>query len=278
MKFYITDESNITKDDKFEFFVYGGLIIDELEIRKLSEKLLELKSNFNIAKERPIKWPNVNWNKQGELDSDVNKKIKEKILGAVSLSGCRILIYLAPHDFYHEYKIKIANLTDIKISSYIDPKKYIKAQTYALNVCSQKFNKFLESINEVGMILADNFENSNPKEIIKHCSSLYTDGVKYSSGVNTSLDRIVVPILQVNNEYSHIHQVNDVVIGAITYSMREMSENFLPIIKNNFWAGKFGDSNTIINYGINIYPKSTTTLEMTDKIKKIENKFKRLLI
>lgn len=51
MKFFITDESNITRDKKFEFFVYGGLIVDEECLYSLSKKILELKK-MQILKKR----------------------------------------------------------------------------------------------------------------------------------------------------------------------------------------------------------------------------------
>lgn len=104
-----------------------------------------------------------------------------------------------------------------------------------------------------------------------HCFDLYP------SGVDVELNRIVSPVIEMDNEYSHIHQVNDVVLGAITTSMREMEHNFLPIIRDNFL--KIGDDHsTIIDNGICIYPKRSSSPLIVQKITTLGSKFQRLLI
>jgi hypothetical protein len=268
MKFFITDETNITRNDKFDFFVYGGMVVDELELKSLSKKIISLKKGFNIKEDRPIKWPNVKWNGEGVLDLDIHSRIKSLILEMVGRSKCKIIICLSPQDFYHNNTI----IERLKIKSKIDPEKHLRTQKYALNACLGKFDKLLLDTNDFGMILADSFNEQHRTELTKHSLSLYP------SGGERELKNIVYPIIQVNNEHSHIHQINDVVLGAITYSMREMAENFLPIIKNNFWGSSDDGFLTIEGKGISIYPKKIATPQMEEKVQKLKEKFSRLIV
>jgi len=268
MKFFIIDESNIKKDEKFEFFVYGGLIVDDSEIRVLSKQLIDIKRSFNIEEKRPIKWPNFNWDNKGQLDPEIHAKIKEAVLVLVNKSSSKIIIYLSPHDFYHTWNIALG----FKLKSRMDPEKYLRAQKYAINVCLNKFNLYLSELKENGMVLADSFVEQFNHVLTEHCLSLYPDGK------DRKLDKIIYPVVQVNNECSEIHQINDVILGAITFSMREMAQNFMPIIKDNFWGASEDGFSTILNKGINIYPREIKTPQLKEKIGKLKEKFDRLMI
>ncbi len=266
MRFFITDETNIKKDDKFEFFVYGGLVISELEVKALSRKLLALKRRFNIRKERPIKWNNINWKREGILDPEIHKNIKNEILNLVNQSNAKIIISLSPHDFYHT-----KTFIGIRINTIFNHENYLRTLKFGVNTCLHRFNKYIESMHEKGIILADTFDHRYCPDMKDHCFSLYPDG----SG-EFPLSNIIYPVIQMENEYSQIHQINDIVLGAITYSMREMAENFFPIIKDNFWKGS-DNYLSIFGHGINIYPKSIATAHIQEKKEKLVQKFKRLM-
>jgi len=80
VKVYFTDETNVNRNPQLGFFIYGGIVIDEVELKPLSQSVLEAKRRFGVAKERPIKWPNINWKGKGVLDPHVHEQIKEAIL------------------------------------------------------------------------------------------------------------------------------------------------------------------------------------------------------
>lgn len=260
MKFFITDESNISKDHKFDFFIYGGLVIDEKDVRKLSEKIINIKKSFNLKKERPIKWDNINWKKEGCLDKDIHRKIKELILETISKSDCKIIICLSPQDFYHDL-----SFVD-KIKEVINSQKHKRTQEYAINSSLGRFNSYLDSLDEKGMVLADTFNTSFKEYITSHCFSIFP--IEHPN--------IIYPIIQLDNEYSQLHQINDIVLGSITCSMKEASYNFLPLLRDNFWIIN-DDITTIFRKGINIYPKNTNNPDMISKIQIVKEKFKRLL-
>ncbi|MEI8130249.1 MAG: DUF3800 domain-containing protein [bacterium] len=267
MKFLITDESNITSDDKFEFFIYGGIIVDEKELAPLCKKVLKLKSHYGIKHERPIKWTNNNWNGEGILDATIHAEFKQRILEMVSKSKCKIIVYLAPHDFYHDM-----SFVDMIIKFRINKSRQLQTTKYGMNVCLHKFNQYLESIRENGMVISDCFEQAFTSHMTGHCFSAYANGIDYSD-----LRYIIYPVVQISNEYSQIHQINDVVLGAIQYSMKEMAYNFLPIIKDNFWKSDDTDLNTILGKGFNVYPKRTLSPSIKESTDRIKAKFRRLI-
>jgi hypothetical protein len=263
MKIFITDETNLKKDDKFEFFVYGGLVVNEEDIKDLSVKLLSLKEDFDIDKDRPIKWNNINWNKKGELNPEIHKRIKDKIIDEIVNSNCEIIIYLSPNDFHHDSIFSSLGLMTHKFNQ----DKFIRTQKFAMNVCCFKFDQLLIRESQLGLVFADKFMDTINPELTNFCHGLYPNGGDYK------YKNISMPIMQLDNEKSLLHQYNDVILGAINFSMREMSFNFLPRLKNSFYSvdGK------INKYGINIYPKRTDNPVTRKQLERLGDKFNRLL-
>lgn len=267
MKLFFVDDSNITKEENFGLFIYGGLIIDESNIRDLIKDFLKIKQAHNIDFSIELKWDNVN-----NLDPTRAKTLKDGILKLVQKSTCKIIIYLAPQNFYHKKTIR-KNKNGRFSKCIIDNEKYIKALKYATNICSQKFNQYLANLNERGLILSDE-TNSCKKEMRKYCSSIYPDGTNFSPLANIAY--VIIPI---DSGYSQMHQINDIVIGAIQYSLKEFKYNFLPLFKNNFWSKKISGKNLIMasGYGFNVYPKRAKTVETQKLITRASEKFKRLI-
>lgn len=266
MKLFFIDDSNISYDKKLDFFIYGGLLGDAKDISDLSRNLYKIKEREGIDKKFPIKWPNSKW--QGkELDKDLHDKLKDEILKVVSESNCKIIIYLAPQDFYHELSHH-----GTKFKLVINTKKLIRSFKFALNVCFQKFNQYLIENDNFGIIFVDDFGTNCKKELIEYCFNLYPKGTEKSK-----LERIVYPIIFTSNECSPIHQINDIVLGAIQYSLREATRNFLPIIKKNFWVKNISGRKQVGGYGVNLYPQKTPVAGLKNRLKQLENKFIRLV-
>lgn len=267
MKLFFVDDSNITKEEYLSFFIYGGIIVDGNTIRDLIKCFLKIKLDHNIDPNIEIKWDNIN-----NLDPTEAKTLKNDILKLVKTSDCKIIIYLAPQDFYHNIRSKIKK-GKLSIKSRIDPDKYIRSLKYATNVCMQKFNQYLEEINNIGLVLADE-SGYCKKEMRSYYFSLYPEGTE-----KTQLNRIAYIIIPVDSCYSQMHQVNDIVIGAIQYSLKEFKYNFLPLLKNNFWSKKIlsGKLNIINEYGFNVYPKKPKTPKMQKMLKILSEKFRKLI-
>jgi hypothetical protein len=267
VKFFITDETNIADDSPFKFFIYGGLVVDEQDMRSLCRKLLAIKRAHHIDENRPIKWVNKKWEGNPPLDTATHNQIKEEILNLIQTSDCKIIIYLSPQDFYH-----ITTFAGFKIKRKIDHALHLTTQQYAVNVCLGKFNDYLMSVDKRGLIIADTFVDGFKRDMTAHCFSIFSSGTAFSR-----LERVIFPIVQVNNEYSQIHQLNDIVLGCIQYSLREISYNFLPIIKDNFWKGSGVSHMNMFGRGINIYPKKFKTVYIQKIVEETKEKFIRLI-
>ncbi|MCJ7507976.1 MAG: hypothetical protein MUO85_04505, partial [candidate division Zixibacteria bacterium] len=89
------------------------------------------------------------------------------------------------------------------------------------------------------------------------------------------LDNIVYVTIPIDSWYSPIHQINDVVMGAIQHSLKEYRNNFLPIIKDKFWSEVRSGQLLISGYGFNVYPIRPATGWMQKMLERVKDKFNR---
>lgn len=265
MKVLVADDCNIAWDHHVDFFLYGGIVVDELEIRSLVENFLKIKDSRNIPKHRPIKWTN---NKQtyGLLPEALHKLLKEDVLDLVSKSKIKIVVCGSPQHFYHR-----GEFTEKDIRMKILTEKQKQTQEYALNDLLEKFNLYLIEQNDVGLVMVDKFGQGIKQHMDNHCLKLFP------KGIHGSIEKIAHPIIQIDSNESPIHQINDVILGSIYFSLREMGFNFLPQIRDNFWK-KGNDYSTIIGRGFTLYPQLPKTQKIARAKEKILEKFKRLVI
>jgi len=263
MQILIADDCNITWDEKLDFFMYGGIIVDESELRILAEQLLTIKKVAEIPKERPLKWTNNKWHSEPPINIELHARLKNQILDFVASSSCKIIVCLSPQSFYHKSKGGEENSR-----MGIDPETQKRTQCYALNDTLEKFQLYLEEIKDTGMVFVDKFGTSIKEHMNTHCSNLFP---------KIEHPNIVHPIIQIDNEESYLHQINDVVLGAVYFSLREMEYNFLPIIKDNFWMETKNDYASILGRGFNIYPLIAKAMYINQAKKNLESKFIRLI-
>ncbi len=267
MKFLVADECNVVKEDKFGFFMYGGIVISDDEMRPLSQGFQEIKRELGINKKRPIKWTNNGWQGEEPFGTDLHKKAKDKILTLFAESGSKIIVSLSPQDFYHN-----VSFIGLKIKSKINIEAYKRSQEYALNTTLKKFNRYLRETDDMGLVLTDTFSDDTRLHMTNHCAEIFPNG-----NGRFTLEKIAYPVIPINNEYSHLHQINDVVLGAIQYSLRELGYNSLPRIKERFWKDVSGNDATIYGRGFDIYPKNNNDPALEEKIEKLVQKFSRLI-
>lgn len=262
MRLFIVDDCNDSWDAKMEFFIYGGIVVPESEAKTLAEGLLALKKEAGVAKERPVKWTNNKWNGEEPLDPEIHADLKEKILALVAASGIKIIVCASPQTFFHRGAVK----KNGEVKMVIDAETLKRTQKYGLNDSLGKFNTFLEQEGELGFVLADKFVDSIKGEMDGHCFTLFpTHG------------QIIHPVVQVDNEESHLHQINDVVLGAIYFSLREMEHNFLPVIRDNFWMTTPGEYPSILHKGFTIFPLMAKYPHIQQSKKNLQDKLLRLI-
>jgi hypothetical protein len=260
------DESNVAFNTRLGFFLYGGIAIKDSEIREQAKFLCALKAKHGIPKHRPLKWSNVAWGKQGVLDNEKHREMKDAVLKHIQASDIKIIVYLAPQEFYH---IRGAG----SLRQVIHPDKQATAMQYAITGILDKFNHYLTEQDDIGLVVADEFGTKALRsKLLPHCFSVYPDGTNVSD-----LERIVYCVLCVDSEYSLMHQINDIVLGAIQHSLREIAHNFLPILKDNFWALDYRGKPKIVDAGFTLYPRTARTLRIRGQLTQLEAKFIRLV-
>ncbi|MDB5264499.1 MAG: hypothetical protein JWN64_70 [Parcubacteria group bacterium] len=265
MRLFITDDCNVTWDPKVDYFLYGGIVVPDSEARVLAEQLLTLKAGAGIRKERPVKWSNNKWKGEALFNEKIHAAIKNQVLDLVRSSGARIIVCVSPQGFYHTGTMK-----GEKVRMAIDVETQKRTQQYALNDVVAKFHSYLEEVDDQGMILADKFGQGVKAHMDEHCMNSFPRG-------RTPTPRIIHPIIQLDNEESHLHQINDVVLGSIYFSLREMGFNFLPAIRDNFWMREVGDYSSILYKGFNIYPLRPAKRGLVASNQALEQKFNRLI-
>lgn|GEM_PF-821737 len=272
MKLFFVDDSNIDADDKLEFFIYGGIILGEESVRSIILNFISIKEKYGVPASRPVKWVNyvIKNGPVEKIDPETHRKIKSAVLEMISKTECRIIIYLAPHYFYQN-----KNLSGGGKRFTIDLDKQINAVKLAINICAEKFNKYLKETNCFGLILADNFgEGKIKSELDKHCLDIYPRGtINFKGEVSCELERVCYPILKTKFDYSPVHQINDIVLGAIQHSLKEIARDLIGQLKDNFWSNKNGK---ILDFGVSIYPKEPKTQFIAEKIQNVKNKFNKL--
>lgn len=263
MHIFVIDDCNNAWDDRLNFFMYGGIVVPESEMLSLAREILNIKNIASVPKERPLKWSNNKWKNRGPLDEALHAKLKNDVLYTIASSRCKIIICLSPQRFYHRY-----TKSGLKVKMRIDPNTQKRTQQYALNDALGKFQDYLKEVDQVGMVLADRFGDSLKIDMDQHCFSMFP---------NNSHTNIVHPVIQVENEYSHLHQINDIVLGAVYFSLREMGHNFLPILRNNFWTTGSNDFDFILGRGFNIFPLLAKVNSFKVENQRLKDKFLRLV-
>jgi hypothetical protein len=261
MKLYVMDECSQNWDEEIGFFIYGGIVVDDYQVIDLTKDFIKIKKENGVHKGRPIKWSNNKpWQGEPKLDEEIHKKVKEDILDLVSASQIKIIICLSPQSFFHVPKKK-----GDKVYMAIDEETQKRTHEYGVNDAMYQFNKFLREEKELGMVLADEFNEALKEHMTDHCFNIFPDSMR---------ERIIHPVIQLKNEHSHLHQINDVVLGAIYYSLREMGHNSLPKIAGNFWKMS-SDPKTTFDYGFTVFPQLAKYDHIRDSKKRIKDKFVR---
>lgn len=267
MKLFVADECSVSWDERIGFFIYGGLVIDEADARSLAQELLSIKSERGIPKERPVKWTNNKW-RGSLLDEGLHKETKDAVLTLVETSAIKIIVCLSPHSFYHTLKPKV----DKSIKMILDLDAHTRTHEYGFNDAVSKFNNYLGT-TEWGLVLVDRFGDSVKTHMDAHCANIFPNNI-----TKPRMDRIIHPIIQLENEESYLHQINDVVLGAIFYSLREMELNLLPKLRSNFWCRDAGvGADGILGYGFTVYPRMPQYDSVAIHKARVETKFLRLV-
>lgn len=280
---FITDETSVQGKDGqlYGLSIYGGLVLNESDFKELSDFIYKLKDNYVLPQELDLKWrfESVweNMRKIGHIPKAFTRKthpelynslkedfnvLKGKILDKVSTTHAKIIIVIRPN--------KLLNASNEQMV------------TYSIQSLVRKFEKILERERANGIILADEL----PERLTKNEVIDYSYILKLSRNAS---DQLISIIPTIDSCISPLHQINDIVLGAMQYYMLEFirklngnqitdtAKNLLAKIVDNFYKSSTGGY--VINSGILLYPpknsrKNTTAGVFLNQLEKeLENDF-----
>ncbi|MFA5261941.1 MAG: hypothetical protein WC450_12000 [Candidatus Omnitrophota bacterium] len=265
---FFADESYVDGGEarEYKLSIYGGLILDEDSFRKLTNFIYDLKDSYVYPQELELKWRFEkvwdNMRKIGRIDKSITKtthpelfrslkndydELKKKVLNEVSGSAAKIIIAVRPDGF-----LNISNRKSIE---------------YSIGAAARKFEKLLEREGKFGIILADELPKKVKDNAVMDYEYIIQLCCRGSNAV--SFHHLISIVPTINSNVSPIHQINDIVLGAVQYYILEfirkindpsrdmdLAKSLVTQFKDNFY--KSIDNRYIINSGILLYPPKNT--------------------
>ncbi|MBI2054645.1 MAG: DUF3800 domain-containing protein [Candidatus Sungbacteria bacterium] len=265
---FFTDESNVQGSDaqEYDLSIYGGLILDEVKFRELTNFLYELKRKYVLKQQIELKWGFhevwKNMVKVGHIDKNFTAqnqpalykssredydKLKEEVLDEISRTKAKVIVAVRPN-----------KLLGSSIGQRVE---------YSIDAVARKFEKVLGREKDFGIILADELRKKLKGEDVIDYE--YILELCYNGSGLIHLDRLISIVPTVDSCISPIHQINDILLGAIQYYMLEFirklkgkDKNFnlatrlMGKISKNFYRSRGG--RYTINSGLLLYPPKNT--------------------
>lgn len=268
MLIFFTDESRVEGADarEYQLSIYGGLILDEDTFRDLTTFLYQAKERYVLPQEVEVKWSNVNvlenMKRIGRINKNMTRqthpnffksfkddydKFKEEILEKVSNSSAKIIVAIRPNRL-----LRTSNERNIE---------------YSIGAVARKFEKLLEKKDKYGIILADELPRKVRKSAVMDYE--YVIDLCCHGSNSVSFKRLISIVPTIDSNASPIHQINDVVLGAVQYYILEFIRKIKNPAKNidlakslfgklteNFY--KSADGRYTTNSGVLLYPPKNT--------------------
>ncbi len=265
---FFADESIVNRGgaEDYDLSIYGGIVLDEATFDELSQFIYKIKDKYVLPQELEIKWRFEsyweNMIKVRYLEKGITKKthpalymsfkpdhaqLKNQILEKIAASSAKIIIAIRPN----------------KLLGASDEQKI----EYSIGAVARKFEKLLQKTNDLGIILADELpKRINSKSVIDH---QYILKLCCRGSGTIHFKHLISIVPTINSSISPIHQINDVLLGAVQYYIlefiRQLSDptrnadqarGILSKIIGNFLKAQPGQF--VINNGILMYPPKVT--------------------
>lgn len=197
MRLLYCDESNLTAVD-FDFFVYGGIVVDCATAAALSAEIERIRLNAGVPPTFVLKFnpgpPNLSHAEFAAL--------KQRIIRAGVDSGCRFVTSLILHN--------IATAP-------------ADARLNEINRAAFHFNNYLRSCNAHGLVLIDQFTDTHVNHHLREKFLVGVTGMPYGKGI-IRLDRILGFHYAAIGQ-SHFGSLIDIVIGSFRFAVNAHTRN-----------------------------------------------------
>jgi hypothetical protein len=192
-----TDETNV--DAKSDFFIYGGIIIAPESAASLSADIDAIRKARSFKPEDDLKFTGAN--RPEHISPDDHKEAKAEVLRAAASRGVKLLAVLS-----HQK---------------IVAKDFDRARTYGINIVCANFDRYLDDVGSVGIVLVDRFDDAL---LAEHLREKFSVGLTFSGTTTTrKLDRVLA-FHQAFIGTSHFASVIDIVLGAFRFAVNNRND------------------------------------------------------
>lgn len=236
MQLFYCDETNI-QERAGDFLIYGGLIIDAGNARRLSQEIDHLRAGAGIPRDYRLKF---NPGPEGMAHEDFIH-LKQSLLELCVAFGVKLLVYVILHD--------IATNPD-------------EARRNGINATCYHFDCVLNRIDNPGLVLIDRF-NDEGNAIEAHLRDKFSIGLTGMPYAQELRLRNIVGFHYSAIGQSHFPSLIDVVLGSLRFAINAhtrgqeanlaTARQLLQLISPLFWRD--ADDQPVPELGFQFSPK-----------------------
>lgn len=234
MRYFFIDETNNTESHG-EFFIAGGLILDDVQMLELSKRVSDIRTKYKYAKSDSLKFDTNS--RPAHLSPAEFIKVKEEIIMAMIEVGARMIVYV--------------------IMNRIATKE--NRETYALHVLLHHFDtNYLPTVDDYGIVLVDRFGQNQVFDILKEINS---HGVDTPSGIKRIPERILHYSVTADR-MSNLNSLLDISLGAFRVCVNSFSDGkdslaevIMPQVSKLIWHRHIENERVFADFGFLHYPR-----------------------
>ncbi len=234
VRYFFIDETNNTESHG-EFFIVGGLILDDVQMVELSRRISVIREKYGYLPEHSLKFDTNS--KPDHLGTEEFIEVKREIIAEMIDVGVRMIVYAI-------------------LNKIVDEENREK---YALHALLHQFDsKYLVTVQDYGVVYVDRFGQNKVFDILK---SIFSQGVDTPSGVKKMPERIVHYSVTAD-KLSHLNSLLDIALGAFRVCVNSFStgrnstaEIIMPQVSKLIWHEHQGDLRVFADFGFMLYPK-----------------------
>jgi hypothetical protein len=246
---FACDETNTTPV-LGQFFIYGGVVVDDVQLATLSARVDEIREQFGFLPGDSLKFATAHTpNQVGAERARLAKKAVVKTLEGI---GARMIVYVVLHDI----AMKVSEAERMQM---------------ALNVVATRFHDLLTIEDGRGVMVIDRAENH-----FDHLSHLYQHGNSSKTNQKQLSDRILHFGMS-NDNASNVSSAADIALGAFRYCVNtaggrgseHVAREMYPPIARMIWGVRVADEVVLDHYGYNQYPREVRKPEYAERYSKL---------
>lgn len=190
MYFFVTDETNVTPTQTAEFFIYGGLVLSNEQMPKVSKAIADIRKNYGFQATDKLKFDTNS--RPSYVSADDHREAKNAVIEACHTESVQFIVQMIHHNI-----AKTENLAE-----------------YSLNTVLNSFNeRFLWDHKDYGVVVIDRLPDGQAYSMLK---DKFQSGLNFPSGYQLPLDRVLMYATTCDGA-SHVSSAVDIVLGAFRW-------------------------------------------------------------